>query len=409
MVQKVALLTAGGFAPCLSSAVGGLIERYTELAPDVEIIGYKNGYQGLLTGDFLTVTDEVRAKASLLHNYGGSPLGNSRVKLTNAKDLVKRGLVAEGDDPLKVAADRLVADGVDVLHTIGGDDTNTTAADLAAYLARHDYGLTVVGLPKTIDNDVVPIRQSLGADTAAEMGARFAKNVMAEHNAGTRILIIHEVMGRNCGWLTAATARKYHEWVESVEWLPEIGLSKDAWDVHAILVPEAEINIEQEAARLIKVMDEVGCVNIFLSEGAGIADIVAEMERSGQEVARDAFGHIRLERINPGAWFAKQFSKMLNSEKVLVQKSGYYSRSAAANAFDLALIREMTDLAVDSALAGNPGVVGHDEEAGDLLSVIAFDRIKGGKPFDISQDWYLDLLAGIGQPAPVPAHAPAEH
>ena len=408
MVQKVALLTAGGFAPCLSSAVGGLIERYTELAPEVEIIAYKNGYQGLLNGDFFTVTPAVRAKAGLLHEYGGSPIGNSRVKLTNAADLVKRGLVAEGEDPLKVAADRLVADGVDVLHTIGGDDTNTTAADLAAYLAEHDYGLTVVGLPKTIDNDVVPIRQSLGADTAAEMGARFARNVMAEHNAGTRILIIHEVMGRNCGWLTAATARKYHEWVESVEWLPEIGLSKEAWDVHAILVPEAVIDIEAEAARLLKVMDEVGCVNIFLSEGAGIADIVAEMEKAGQEVARDAFGHIRLERINPGAWFAKQFAAMLKAEKVLVQKSGYYSRSAAANAFDLALIKSMTDLAVDSALAGNPGVIGHDEEADDALSVIAFDRIKGGKPFDVSQQWYLDLLAEIGQPAPAAA-PPAEH
>ncbi len=408
MVQKVALLTAGGFAPCLSSAVGGLIERYTELAPEVEIIAYKNGYQGLLQGDFYTVTPVVRAKAGLLHEYGGSPIGNSRVKLTNAADLVKRGLVAKGEDPLKVAADRLVADGVDVLHTIGGDDTNTTAADLAAYLAEHDYGLTVVGLPKTIDNDVVPIRQSLGADTAAEMGARFARNVMAEHNAGTRILIIHEVMGRNCGWLTAATARKYHEWVESVDWLPEIGLSKEAWDVHAILVPEAVIDIEAEAARLLKVMDEVGCVNIFLSEGAGIADIVAEMEKAGQEVARDAFGHIRLERINPGAWFAKQFAAMLKAEKVLVQKSGYYSRSAAANAFDLALIKSMTDLAVDSALAGNPGVIGHDEEAADVLSVIAFDRIKGGKPFDISQQWYLDLLAEIGQPAPVAA-PPAEH
>ncbi|MCA0294302.1 MAG: pyrophosphate--fructose-6-phosphate 1-phosphotransferase [Actinobacteria bacterium] len=408
MVQKVALLTAGGFAPCLSSAIGGLIERYTEVAPEIEIIAYKNGYQGLLSGDFLTVTPEVRAKAALLHSYGGSPIGNSRVKLTNAKDLVKRGLVAEGQDPLKVAADRLVADGVDVLHTIGGDDTNTTAADLAAYLAANNYDLTVVGLPKTIDNDVVPIRQSLGADTAAEMGARFSKNVLAEHNAGTRILLIHEVMGRNCGWLTAATARKYHEWVESVEWLPEIGLSKQAWDVHAIFVPEAVIDIEEEAERLIKVMDEVGCVNIFLSEGAGIADIVAEMEKAGQEVARDAFGHIRLERINPGQWFGKQFSKMLHAEKVLVQKSGYYSRSAAANAFDLALIHSMTDLAVDSALAGNPGVIGHDEENGDVLSVIAFDRIKGGKPFDISQQWYRDLLAEIGQPAPIAAE-PAEH
>lgn len=408
MVQKVALLTAGGFAPCLSSAIGGLIERYTQLAPEVEIIAYKNGYQGLLTGDYLPVTQVVRDNAALLHRFGGSPIGNSRVKLTNAKDLVKRGLVAEGENPLKVAADRLVADGVDVLHTIGGDDTNTTAADLAAYLAEHDYGLTVVGLPKTIDNDVYPIKQSLGADTAAEMGARFSKNVLAEHNAGTRILIVHEVMGRNCGWLTAATANKYHAWISEQQWLPEIGLDSKAWDVHAILLPEAVIDIKAEADRLLHVMDEVGCVNIFLSEGAGIADIVAEMERNGEEVARDAFGHIRLERINPGNWFSKQFAEMLKAQKVLVQKSGYYSRSAAANEYDLALIKSMTDLAVDSALAGKPGVIGHDEDANDELSVIAFDRIAGGKPFDLTQQWYLDLLAEIGQPAPVAA-PPAEH
>ncbi|MFT3860955.1 pyrophosphate--fructose-6-phosphate 1-phosphotransferase [Micropruina sp.] len=408
MVHKVALLTAGGFAPCLSSAIGGLIQRYTEVAPEVEIIAYRYGYQGLLTGDYLEVTPEVRAKAHLLHNYGGSPIGNSRVKLTNAKDLVKRGLVAEGVDPLKVAADRLVADGVDVLHTIGGDDTNTTAADLAAYLASNDYGLTVVGLPKTIDNDVYPIKQSLGADTAAEMGARFAKNVLAEHNAGTRILIIHEVMGRNCGWLTAATAAKYHAWIKEQDWLPEIGLDAKAWDVHAILLPEVALDIEAATDRLLGVMDEVGCVNIFLSEGAGVADIVAEMERNGEEVARDAFGHIRLERINPGAWFATKYAEMLKAEKVLVQKSGYYSRSAAANQFDLDLIRSMTDLAVTSALAGQPGVVGHDEDNDDALSVIAFDRIKGGKPFDITQPWFLQLLSEIGQAEPVAA-APVEH
>ena len=65
MVHKVALLTAGGFAPCLSSAIGGLIERYTEVAPEVEIIAYKHGYQGLLAGDFLAVTPDVRANARL--------------------------------------------------------------------------------------------------------------------------------------------------------------------------------------------------------------------------------------------------------------------------------------------------------------------------------------------------------
>lgn len=401
--MKVALLTAGGFAPCLSSAVGGLIERYTKRAPEVEIIAYRHGYQGLLQGDFVTITPEIRAKAHLMHRFGGSPIGNSRVKLTNAADLVKRGFVNEGDDPLKVAADQLKADGVDVLHTIGGDDTNTTAADLAAFLAKHDYGLTVVGLPKTIDNDVVPIKQSLGAWTAAEMGARFAKNIVAEHNSGSRMLIVHEVMGRNCGWLTAATAQKYREWLDTQEWLPEIGLSREAWEVHAVFVPEAEIDIPAEASRLNKIMDEVGNVTIFLSEGAGVESIITEMERAGQQIPRDAFGHVKLDKINPGAWFGEQFSELLKAEKVMVQKSGYYSRSAAANDADLALIKQCTDLAVDAALAGKSGVVGQDEENGDALALIAFNRIRGHKLFDITQPWFVEMLEEIGQGAPKPA------
>ena len=406
MVKKVALLTAGGFAPCLSSAIGGLVERYTELAPEIEIIAYRYGYQGLLQGDSIPVTDEVRRNAGRLHAFGGSPIGNSRVKLTNAADCVKRGLVAEGVDPVRAAADRLTADGIDVLHTIGGDDTNTTAADLAAFLADNDYGLTVVGLPKTIDNDVVPIRQSLGAWTAAEQGARFAENVLAEHNSGARNLIVHEVMGRHCGWLTAATAQAYRDWLDTREWLPEIGLSREGWDVHGVYVPEAEFDLETEGKRLSEVMDRVGSVNLFLSEGAGLSTIVADLESSGQEVARDPFGHVKIDKVNPGQWFASQFAERLGAEKVLVQKSGYFSRSAAANDADLELIRSMTDLAVDCALRGESGVIGHDEERGDELRAIEFNRIKGGKPFDITVDWYAELLEGIGQP---PARAAAEH
>jgi pyrophosphate--fructose-6-phosphate 1-phosphotransferase len=396
-VSKVALLTAGGYAPCLSSAVGGLIERYSELAPEIEIIAYRHGYQGLLSGDSITITPQIRAKAGLLHSYGGSPIGNSRVKLTNTADLIKRGLVAEGQDPLQVAADRLTADGVDVLHTIGGDDTNTTAADLAAFLARDGHPLTVVGLPKTIDNDESPIRQTLGAWTAAEQGALFARNIVAEHNSGARMLIVHEVMGRGCGWLTAATARAYRDWLDTRQWLPEIGLAREAWDVHAVYLPEMSLDIEAEAQRLRQVMDTVGNVTIFLSEGAGTKEIVAQLEAAGEEVARDAFGHVRLNEINPGAWFGKQFAARLGAEKVMVQKSGYFSRSAAANAEDLRLIKSMTDLAVDCALRGEPGVIGHDIERGNVLRAIEFDRIAGGKPFDISEPWFTDMLAAIGQ------------
>jgi len=397
-VRRVALLTAGGFAPCLSSAVGGLIERYTELAPEIELIAYQHGYHGLLLGNKVVIGDEVRQHAGVLHRFGGSPIGNSRVKLTNRQDAVKRGLVAPGQDPLQVAAERLKADGVDVLHTIGGDDTNTTAADLAAYLHENGYELTVVGLPKTIDNDVVPIRQSLGAWTAAEQTARFAANIIGEHRSGPRMLIVHEVMGRNCGWLTAASSVKYREWLDRQEWVPQIGLSRERWDIHAVVIPELPLDIEAEAARLRGVMDRIGNVNIFLSEGAGLPEIVAQMEANGQEVARDAFGHVRLETINPGQWFAQQFARLLGAQKVMVQKSGYFARSAAPNAEDLRLIKSMTDLAVECALRGESGVIGHDEQAGDRLRAIEFPRIAGGKPFDTTLPWFRALLADIGQP-----------
>jgi diphosphate-dependent phosphofructokinase len=397
-VKKVALLTAGGLAPCLSSAVGGLIERYTEIAPEIEIVAYRGGYAGLLTGDTMVVTPEVREKAHLLHNFGGSPIVNSRVKLTNVADCVKRGLVQEGQDPQKVAADRLVADGVDVLHTIGGDDTNTAAADLATYLATNGYGLQVVGLPKTIDNDIIPIKQSLGAWTAADEGARFFWNVVSEHSANPRTLLVHEVMGRNCGWLTAATARSYRDMLDEVHWLDAFGVPRERRDIHAVFVPEMALDLEAEAIRLRGVMDEVGNVNIFLSEGAGVDSIVAQMEAAGQEVPRDAFGHVKLDLINPGAWFAEQFAPMIGAGKVLVQKSGYYSRAAAANRRDLELIKSCVDTAVDTALAGGSGLVGHDEDQDGALRAIEFERIKGGKNFDIDVAWFGELLAGIGQP-----------
>ncbi len=402
-VKKVGILTAGGLAPCLSASIGYLIETYTRKAPGVEIICYVNGYMGLLKGDSLKVTPAVRQNWKALVEHGGSPIGNSRVKLTNLKDCVKRGLVKEGQDPQKVAADQLVKDGVDVLHTIGGDDTNTAAADLAKFLKANQYDLTVVGMPKTIDNDVVPIRQSLGAWTAAEEGAHYFANVVAEHNANPRMLIIHEVMGRNCGWLTAATALEYRKLVGQMVFVPDIGLTCERREVHGVYIPEMTLDISSEVVRLREIMDKHDCVNLFVSEGAGVSSIVAEMQSRGEEVPRDAFGHVRLDKINVGAWFAKQCAVMLDAEKTLVQKSGYYSRAAAANAADRKLIKRCAVKAVQCAMAGKGGVVGEDEERGGRLRPIEFERIKGGKPFNLQTEWFVQLLKDIGQPMGAPA------
>mgnify|MGYP000267061453 FL=1 len=395
--MKIAFLTAGGIAPCLSSSIGALIHAYNQSAPSAEIVGYLNGYRGLLLGKSIEFPDSIRNRYEVLFDFGGSPIGNSRVKLTNIEDCVYRGYVKDGEDPLKIAAEQLKKDSINILHTIGGDDTNTMAAQLSAYLKDNGYDLTVVGLPKTVDNDVYPISQTLGAWTAAEQGAIFFENIVNENTTSTRQLLIHEVMGRNCGWLTAKTAFEYRDRMKKRSFIPELLIEQERWDIDAIYIPESDFNFQTEVRRLKEIMDDKDGVNIFLSEGAGLETIVREMKNNGETIPEDAFGHIRLDEINPGRWFAKQFSGALKAEKTLVQKSGYFARSAKPNKIDLELIQNSAELAAEVALGQRSGVIGKDMDNDNKLGLINFNRIKGGKPFDYKTDWYNDMLNEIGQ------------
>jgi pyrophosphate--fructose-6-phosphate 1-phosphotransferase len=254
--MKIAFLTAGGIAPCLSASIGGLIKSYNSVYNDAELIGYLNGYKGLLTGQKISFPDSVKSKTNVFDLFGGSPLGNSRVKLTNVEDCIEKGFINKNQNPLDVAAQQLIKDKVDILHTIGGDDTNTMAAELSFYLKENNYDLTVVGLPKTVDNDVYPISQTLGAYTAAEQGAIFFDNISNENTTSSRQLIIHEVMGRNCGWLTAQTAREYRRRLDSKEFLPEALIDRSRWDIDAVYLPETSIDFDSECERLKKVMNK---------------------------------------------------------------------------------------------------------------------------------------------------------
>ena len=395
--MKIAFLTAGGIAPCISSSIGALIHEYNQSDPSAEMVGYLNGYRGLLLGKSIEFPDSIRSRYEVLFDFGGSPIGNSRVKLTNIEDCVHRGYVKDGEDPLKIAAEQLKKDSVNILHTIGGDDTNTMAAQLSAYLKNNGYDLTVVGLPKTVDNDVYPISQTLGAWTAAEQGAIFFENIVNENTTSTRQLLIHEVMGRNCGWLTAKTALEYRDRMSKRSFIPELLIDQERWDIDAIYIPEADFNYQTEASRLKEIMDEKDGVNIFMSEGAGLETIVREMKNNGETIPKDAFGHVRLDEINPGQWFAKQFSGALNAEKTLVQKSGYFARSAKPNKRDLELIQSSAGLAAEVALDQKSGVIGIDMDNDNKLGLIDFNRIKGGKPFDYDTEWYKNMLNEIGQ------------
>ena len=108
--MKIAFLTAGGIAPCLSSAIGGLIKGYMTQYPEAEMVGYLYGYRGLLLGNSIAISEDVKKNAEILFEFGGSPIGNSRVKLTNIDNCMKMGFIKEGENPLQVAAEQLIKD-----------------------------------------------------------------------------------------------------------------------------------------------------------------------------------------------------------------------------------------------------------------------------------------------------------
>ena len=323
-------------------------------------------------------------------------------QLTNEKDCIKRGYCKEGESPSEVAAQQLLKDKVHVLHTIGGDDTNTMAAHLSQYiLDKHNGKVIVVGMPKTIDNDVYPIKQTFGANTAAVEGAKFFSNVVNESTANPRMLVLHEVMGRDSGYLTSATANEYRKMLKQQKFPQSSSFqfcSERVRDVHAIWIPELKFDLMAEGARLKKLMDEFGCLNVFFGEGTGVQEIVKDMEARGEEVPRDAFGHVALAKVNPGQYFSEHLAKAVEAEKCIVQKSGYFARSAPANEFDRDLIGRCAKEGVQSAIDGVSGCMGEDEDKeGAPIRAIEFDRIKGGKPFDVEQTWFQEMLKEIGQ------------
>lgn len=391
--MKIGILTSGGLAPCLSAAISMLLKKYKQHLTDYKILLYLDGYKGVRDGKSIIVTKEITNNADILLSHGGSPIGNSRVKLTDVGDDYTKNKVSYE----KIAL-QLKQDGIDVLHVIGGDDTNTTSANLAGYLRKIRRNITIIGLPKTIDNDIFPIAQTLGCQTAAENSALFFSHIVHENTAHPRMLTIHEVMGRNSGWLTAMSAYYYRERIlKKKKFMPEIGLCRNNQDIHAIFLPEMVMNIASQANRLKKIMDKHDDVNIFVSEGAGLDIIKKEMKSRGKIIEKDAFGHIKLDKVNSGEWFGDKLGKELAAEKILVQKSGYFARSGHANKSDICLIEAMAAKAVESALSGDSGVIGNDSKDRNKLKLINFNRIKGKKRFDLKTNWFVQMMNEIGQ------------
>ena len=305
--MRVALLTGGGDCPGLNAVIRAVVRRV--MADGHEAIGYRRGWAGVLDGDHV---DLDRSDIAGVLPRGGTMLLSSR---TNP--------YADGADGTALVKARLEADGVGALVAIGGEDTLGVAARLAA------DGLPVVGVPKTIDNDLPGTDRTFGFDTAVQIATDAIDRLHTTAESHDRIIIV-EVMGRHAGWI-ACTA----------------GLAGGA---DLILVPERPFDIDEVCDHLRSRHRTRSFSIVVASEGAVPSG--GELVTSGS--ATDAFGHVRLGGV--GIWLEQQIAERTGYDARAVIL-GHLQRGGTPTATDRVLATRLGLAAARAVLEGTFGVM----------------------------------------------------
>ncbi|MGA8663444.1 MAG: ATP-dependent 6-phosphofructokinase [Thermoplasmata archaeon] len=334
--MKFGILTGGGDCPGLNPAIRAAVFRAAHGGHST--LGYLDGWKGVRDGLSRPLTvDEVRP----ILNRGGTILGSSR---TNP--------FANEADAAKVLA-RLRTDGVDALIAIGGDDTLSAARELFR------RGGPVVGVPKTMDNDVNGTDWTFGfhsaVDVAVDALERLRDTASSHHRA-----IVLEVMGRHAGWVALAT-----------------GLAAGA---DATLVPEEPYDEAALMARVRRAVASRGYALVVASEGIDLGP------RRGSTGGKDEFGHELLQEREVGAEVARRIQEITSVETRSAQ-IGHIQRGGPPELFDRILATRLGAGAVDLALAGRFGEVA--VLAGPVVRGIPLDQALG-TPKVVPPDW-LDL------------------
>jgi ATP-dependent phosphofructokinase / diphosphate-dependent phosphofructokinase len=305
--MRIGVLTGGGDCPGLNAVIRAIVRKGVGNYGH-EFVGYRDGWHGPLEGDSRPLgVPEVRG----ILPRGGTILGSSR---TNP--------LAREDGPARIAAN-MEAAGVDGLIAIGGEDTLGAASRL-----HEQAGLAVIGVPKTIDNDLGATDYTFGFDTAVNIAMEAIDRLHTTADSHHRVLIV-EVMGRHAGWIA------FHA-----------GLAGGA---NAILIPERQFDVEE-------VCELVG--RRFASRFAPIVVVAEGAEPKGgmptRDDDRDAFGHVRLGGI--GHWLEGEIERRTGKE-TRATVLGHVQRGGTPTAFDRVLATRFGLHAIDAAEAGHWGTM----------------------------------------------------
>jgi ATP-dependent phosphofructokinase / diphosphate-dependent phosphofructokinase len=315
--MRIGVLTGGGDCPGLNAVIRAVVRKGIA-THGFEFVGYRNGWRGPLEN--LTRPLDVGAVRGVLPR-GGTILGSSR---TNPFKV---------DGGVEKIVGNLAEQGVDALVAIGGEDTLGVAARL------HDKGVRVVGVPKTIDNDLNATDYTFGFDTAVNIAMEAIDRLHTTAESHHRTLVV-EVMGRHAGWIAL-----------------HAGMAGGA---NVILLPERKFDIEQVAAYVEKRFQTQYSPIVVVAEGA--TPLAGQMVLQNQDV--DAFGHVRLGGI--GQWLADQLEARTGQEARTVVL-GHIQRGGTPTAFDRVLATRFGLHAIDAV---------HDQDWGTMVALRGTDIVR---------------------------------
>ena len=358
---RAAIVTCGGLCPGLNSVIRALVMQLWYRYGCHYIEGIRGGYQGLsaaAANDFYGLTpDDVED----VHTRGGTVLGTSR-----------------GTPPTQELVDTLLRKKINMLFVIGGDGTMRGAAAIVAELRRRDEAVAVIGVPKTIDNDVPWVRRAFGFETAVSVALEAVKAAHTEAESVHNGVGLVKLMGRDSGYIAA-------------------NATLASGDVNFCLVPEVEFQldgpnglIESLARRLASRQHAV----IVTAEGAG------QQYFAGQEQTnKDASGNIKLGDI--GAFLRDEIKARLAKKGIPITLKyidpSYIIRASAANAADQLFCARLAQNAVHAGMAGRTGMlIGYWH---GKMTHVPFAAISGRQRINPGGELWFNVLETTGQPS----------
>jgi 6-phosphofructokinase 1 len=357
---RAAIVTCGGLCPGLNNVIRSVYLELNKNYGVEDIFGIRYGYQGLNPQEGAPPVRLTLEMVADIHQLGGTLLGSSR-----------------GSQPPAAMVEFLVRQGINILFCVGGDGTQRGAHALYEEIARRGLKIAVVGVPKTIDNDIEYCDRSFGFTTAVQEAERVIACAHTEAKGARNGIGLIKVMGRDAGFIAAAATLASQE-------------------VNFTLIPECPFRLDGEhgfLAALRRRMIERSHAVIVVAEGAG-QELFA-----GRAADRDASGNVRLQDIGLllkqeiGDYFAAQGPKV---ELKYIDPS-YVIRSVPANCEDDILCDQFGRRAVHAAMAGKTDVlIGH--MSGTFVHVPIPLAVGHKRRVNVEGELWSAVLSATGQP-----------